>query len=103
MKTLKTTILVTATAMLGISSAVLHADEDSGPDMAAARAKKFDLLDKNADGCLSKEESMATEKNQQNPERAAKGFERTDKDANGSLSKKEFVNGPKGGKAGEPE
>jgi len=103
MKTLKTTILVTATATLGISSAVLQADEDSGPGMAAAWGKKFKLVDKNADGCLSKDESMATEKNQQYPERAPNGFERMDKDANGSLSKKEFVKGPKGGMAGEPE
>lgn len=102
MKTRNITTIITATALLGLAPVVLHAGEEPAADMAEKRASKFDKLDKNADGSLSKDEFMAAPNNQQNPERAAKAFAKMDQDANNALSKEEFVSaGNKKSKGGE--
>lgn len=101
MKTMNITI-ITATALISLAPVVLHAGEEPAADIAEKRAKKFDKMDKNADGSLSKDEFMAFPKNQQDPERAAKVFAKADKDANNALSKEEFTSaGGKKGKGGE--
>ena len=96
----KARVIAIATTLLGWIPAALQAAENADADGAAARAKQFDALDKNADGSLSRDEFMAARKSVEDPERAAKVFAIRDTDGNGSLSKEEFVNNPKGAKPG---
>lgn len=97
--------MITATALISLAPVVLHAGEEPAADIAEKKAKRFDAMDKNADGNVSKDEFMATKKNQEDPERAGKVFAKLDKDANGILSKEEFLSGPDKGKkrAGAPD
>jgi hypothetical protein len=98
MKAIKTITIITATSLIALAPVALRAGEEPAADRAEKRAKAFDAMDKNADGNLSKDEFMATKKNQEDPERAGKVFAKLDKDANGILSKEEFVSGPDKGK-----
>lgn len=103
MRRMKAATILVTTAIVGLAPVAAPASEGAENDIATIRAKRFDALDKNADGSLSMDEFMDRKSSQANPEQSAKAFGKMGKDTNGSLSRGEFIDVRKPGKAEDSE
>jgi hypothetical protein len=87
----------TAFLVLAFSLTTLHAEENAGTEDS-----RFQRLDTNGDGFLSKDEWMAIKSSRKDPKRANKRFARMDQNSDGQITQEEFL-APKNDKAGSPE
>ena len=76
------------TACLAITLTVTSLHGQQGADSADSR---FQRLDTNGDGFLSKDEWMAIKSARKDPKRANKRFSRMDQNSDGQISKEEFL------------
>jgi Ca2+-binding EF-hand superfamily protein len=76
------------TACLAITLTVTSLHGQQGADSADSR---FQRLDTNGDGFLSKDEWMAIKSARKDPKRAQKRFARMDQNGDGQASKQEFL------------
>jgi hypothetical protein len=83
---MNTTCAPTVCLAIALSLTTLHAQQ--ADDSAESR---FQRLDTNADGSLSKEEWMQTKAARKEPKRANKRFARMDQNGDGQVSKEEFL------------
>lgn len=83
---IKTTCAPNVCLAIALSLATLHAQQTADP-----AESRFQRLDTNADGFLSKEEWMQTKAARKEPKRANKRFARMDLNGDGQVSKEEFL------------
>jgi Ca2+-binding EF-hand superfamily protein len=76
------------TACLAITLTVTSLHGQQGADSADSR---FQRLDNNGDGFLSKDEWMKTKAARKDPKRAQKRFSRMDQNSDGQISQEEFL------------
>lgn len=79
-------------AILALTGSIGWAEEDRHPDRKRPDGQRIlQHLDKDGNGSVSKEEFLASERAQQNPERAEKAFGHLDADGNGEITAEEFA------------
>jgi Ca2+-binding EF-hand superfamily protein len=71
---------------IALPLATLHAQQTADP-----AESRFQRLDTNADGLLSKEEWAQSKSARKDPKRAKKRFARMDQNSDGQISKDEFL------------
>jgi hypothetical protein len=71
---------------IALPLATLHAQQTADP-----ADSRFQRLDTNGDGFLSKDEWMAIKSARKDPKRANKRFSRMDQNSDGQISKEEFL------------
>jgi hypothetical protein len=94
------TSLLAILALSAITSFAADGDAPKKPEGDKGKPKgtpeeRFKMLDKDANGSVSKEEWMASPFGQKDATKAGEIFTRLDKDANGALTKEEMAAGRK--------
>jgi Ca2+-binding EF-hand superfamily protein len=80
------TCAATVCLAIALPLATLHAQQNADP-----ADSRFERLDTNGDGLLSKDEWIQSKNARQDPKRANKRFARMDQNSDGQISQKEFL------------